>query len=234
MIVLMALAFRVFVRKRLIAAARKQAGKGLTGSMEGHAAMDMSVTSGGSWCQRLFSRDGYTAVSHIFVMEWAAVIRDAVIGLLIAGGRGRLGAQLLPAAPVPHQPAAGRQAVGAAHRPGYLGAQLRLLDRQRAADNRESPGQTKINMSRGVRPYSGERRPDQDRHDRPPIRARAPAQGPAARLRAGQLRCGEGTEAPVRGAADSPPLRVVLRGTVLRKHIRQLPAHPHTQIRCRG
>ena len=143
MIVLMALAFRVFVRKRLIAAARKQPGKGLTGSMEGHAAMDMSVTSGGSWCQRLFSRDGYTAVSHIFVMEWAAVIRDAVIGLLIAGGRGRLGAQLLPAAPVLHQPAAGRQAVGAAHRPGYLGAQLRLLDRQRAADNRESPGQTR-------------------------------------------------------------------------------------------
>ena len=85
MIVLMALAFRVFVRKRLIAAARKQPGKGLTGSMERHAAMDMSVTSGGSWCQRLFSRDGYTAVSHIFVMEWAAVIRDVIIGLLVAG-----------------------------------------------------------------------------------------------------------------------------------------------------
>jgi hypothetical protein len=76
MIVLMALAFQVFVRK--------QAGKGLTGSMGGHAAIDLNVTSGGSWCRRLFSRDGYTAVSHIFVMEWAAVIRDAAIGLLIA------------------------------------------------------------------------------------------------------------------------------------------------------
>jgi uncharacterized membrane protein YraQ (UPF0718 family) len=85
MIVLMALGFRVFVRKRLIAAAREQAGQGLAGSMEGHAAMDMSVSSGGSWWRRLFSRDGYTAVSHIFVMEWAAVIRDVVIGLLIAG-----------------------------------------------------------------------------------------------------------------------------------------------------
>ena len=74
MIMLMALAFRVFVRKRLIAAARKQAGKGLTGSMGGHAAIDLNVTSGGSWCRRLFSRDGYTAVSHIFVMEWAAII----------------------------------------------------------------------------------------------------------------------------------------------------------------
>src|SRR5580658_7842070 len=31
------------------------------------------------------SRPGFTSVSHIFVMEWAAVIRDIVIGLLIAG-----------------------------------------------------------------------------------------------------------------------------------------------------
>ena len=85
MIVLVAVAFRLFVRQRLIAAARQQADKGLAGSMEGHAAMDMSVASGGSWRRRLFSRDGYTAVSHIFVMEWAAVIRDVVIGLLIAG-----------------------------------------------------------------------------------------------------------------------------------------------------
>jgi len=85
MIVLMALAFRVFVRKRLIAAARQQADKGRAGSMEGHAAMDMSVAAGGSWWRRLFSRDGYTAVSYIFVMEWAAVIRDIVIGLLVAG-----------------------------------------------------------------------------------------------------------------------------------------------------
>jgi uncharacterized protein len=89
MIVLMAVAFRLFVRKRLIAAAREQAGKGVAGSMEGHAAMDMSVASGGSWWwRRLFSRDGYTAVSHVFVMEWAAVIRDVVIGLLIAGAVG--------------------------------------------------------------------------------------------------------------------------------------------------
>jgi uncharacterized membrane protein YraQ (UPF0718 family) len=85
MIVLVALGFRVFVRQRLIAAARQQADRGLAGSMEGHAAMDMSVTSGGSWRRRLFSRGGYTAISHIFVMEWAAVIRDIVIGLLIAG-----------------------------------------------------------------------------------------------------------------------------------------------------
>jgi uncharacterized protein len=83
--VLMAVAFRLFVRARLVGAAREQAGKGLAGSMEGHAAMDMSIAAGGSFRHRLFSRDGYTSVSHIFVMEWAAVIRDIVIGLLIAG-----------------------------------------------------------------------------------------------------------------------------------------------------
>ena len=88
MIVLMAVAFRLFVRKRLIEAAREQANKGLAGSMEGHAAMDMSIQAGGSFWRRLLSRDGYTSVSHIFVMEWAAVIRDVVLGLLIAGAVG--------------------------------------------------------------------------------------------------------------------------------------------------
>ena len=88
MIVLLAVAFRLFVRARLIDAAREQADKGLAGSMEGHAAMDMSIASGGSFRRRLVSREGYTSVSHIFVMEWAAVIRDVVIGLLIAGAVG--------------------------------------------------------------------------------------------------------------------------------------------------
>jgi uncharacterized protein len=85
MIVLLALAFRLFVRKELLAAARAQAEKGLAGSMEGHAAMDMSISGEGSFVRRLASRNGVTSVSHIFVMEWAAVLRDIVIGLLIAG-----------------------------------------------------------------------------------------------------------------------------------------------------
>ncbi len=88
MIVLLAVAFRLFVRKRLIEAARVQADKGLAGSMEGHAAMDMSIQADGSLWRRLFSRDGYTSVSQIFVMEWAAVIRDVIGGLLIAGAVG--------------------------------------------------------------------------------------------------------------------------------------------------
>jgi hypothetical protein len=88
MIVAVAAAFRLFVRRQLVDAARQQADKGLAGSMEGHAAMDMSVSAGGSFWRRLASSGGYTAVSQIFVMEWAAVIRDVVGGLLIAGAVG--------------------------------------------------------------------------------------------------------------------------------------------------
>jgi uncharacterized protein len=88
MIVLVAVAFRLFVRRRLIDAAREQADKGLAGSMEGHAAMDMSIQSDGRFWRRLASREGSTSVSHIFVMEWAAVLRDIITGLLIAGAIG--------------------------------------------------------------------------------------------------------------------------------------------------
>ena len=87
-IVLMALFFRIFVRAALIDAARAQAVKGVAGSMEGHAAMDMSVTGTGPVWRRVTSAEGFTSVSHIFVMEWAAVLRDIVIGLLIAGAIG--------------------------------------------------------------------------------------------------------------------------------------------------
>ena len=85
MIILMALVFRLVLRQRLVDAAKTQADKGLAGSMEGHAAMDMTIQRDGSLWQRLGSEQAATSVSHIFVMEWAAVIRDIVIGLLIAG-----------------------------------------------------------------------------------------------------------------------------------------------------
>src|SRR5215471_11720471 len=85
MIVAVAVAFRLFVRSRLIDAARRQADRAVPGSMEGHAAMDMSIAGGRSLWRRLGSRNGFTSVSHIFVMEWAAVIRDIAIGLVIAG-----------------------------------------------------------------------------------------------------------------------------------------------------
>lgn len=47
--------------------------------------MDMSVDQEGSFAGRPFSGPGYTAVAHVFVMEWAAIVRDLIIGLLIAG-----------------------------------------------------------------------------------------------------------------------------------------------------
>lgn len=85
MIVLVALGFRLWMRGRIVEAARRQADQGLAGSMEGHAAMDMSVQGDAGFWARLFSRPGIVAVSHYFVMDWAAVLRDIVLGLVIAG-----------------------------------------------------------------------------------------------------------------------------------------------------
>src|SRR5437867_2750861 len=48
MIVLLALLFRGFLRRRMVEEARAEADKGRLGSMEGHAEMDMSVDAGGS------------------------------------------------------------------------------------------------------------------------------------------------------------------------------------------
>ncbi|ROP64927.1 hypothetical protein EDF31_101541 [Curtobacterium sp. PhB142] len=85
MIILIALGFRLWMRGKIVDAAREQADKGLAGAMEGHAAMDMSVQGDQGFWRRLFSRPGLTSVSQYFVMDWASVIRDIVIGLLIAG-----------------------------------------------------------------------------------------------------------------------------------------------------
>ncbi|MEV7381269.1 permease [Streptomyces lydicus] len=85
MIILLAVLFRLTLRDKLLRTAREQAEHGVAGSMEGHAAMDMSVHREGSFARRLFSREGFTSASHVFVMEWAAILRDLVVGLLIAG-----------------------------------------------------------------------------------------------------------------------------------------------------
>src|SRR5450432_3517156 len=60
MIILLALLFRLFLRQRLLDAATAQAAKGVAGSMEGHAAMDMSIPGDGSVWRRLRSRPGFT------------------------------------------------------------------------------------------------------------------------------------------------------------------------------
>jgi len=86
MIIALALLFRLFLTPKLVRAARTQAEKGLAGRMEGHAGMDnMAVTGNGSIWQKLRSTEGKTATSHFFVMDWASVWQDIIIGLLIAG-----------------------------------------------------------------------------------------------------------------------------------------------------
>jgi uncharacterized protein len=85
MIVLMALLFRVFLKRRLVDEAREQAERGVLGKMEGHAEMDMSVREQGPLWRRLTSPQGLTATANYFVMDWAAIWIDVLGGLLIAG-----------------------------------------------------------------------------------------------------------------------------------------------------
>src|SRR3984893_18354493 len=84
MVIFIAVLFRLTLTPKLVQRAKEQAEKGLTGRMEGHVAMDMSV-SGGSFFSRLLSRRVLTALSNFFVMDWASVWVDIVLGLLIAG-----------------------------------------------------------------------------------------------------------------------------------------------------
>jgi uncharacterized membrane protein YraQ (UPF0718 family) len=84
MIVILVLLFRAFLSRELVDKARRQAAKGIRGSMEGHAEMDMSVGSG-PIIQRVLSSEGRTAISHYFVMDWVAIWKDIVGGLLLAG-----------------------------------------------------------------------------------------------------------------------------------------------------
>ncbi len=85
MIAILAVLFKAFLSPGLVDEARRQAERGLVGSMEGHAEMDISLTEG-SLLRRLTSPKGFTAISHYFVMDWAAIWKDIAAGLLLAGG----------------------------------------------------------------------------------------------------------------------------------------------------
>ncbi|PMS38639.1 hypothetical protein B0G57_102242 [Trinickia symbiotica] len=87
MIVVLVLIFRFFLSESLKSKAIEQADKGIAGSMEGHAAMSMAEQHG-TWKQRLLSPDGWIAISHSYVMNWAMLWRDIAIGLLVAGALG--------------------------------------------------------------------------------------------------------------------------------------------------
>ncbi|WP_227746913.1 permease [Paraburkholderia franconis] len=84
MIVVLALLFRLLVRDSLRKRAIEHADKGIAGSMEGHAAMSMGEQRG-TWKQRLTSMDGWTAISHSYVMNWVMLWRGIGVGLLVAG-----------------------------------------------------------------------------------------------------------------------------------------------------
>jgi uncharacterized membrane protein YraQ (UPF0718 family) len=90
MVAILVLLFRAFLSPRLLREAKIQANKGVTGRMEGHAEMDMSVSGRGSIVARIVSPKGFTAISHYFVMDCAAVWLDIAGGLLIAGAIGAL------------------------------------------------------------------------------------------------------------------------------------------------
>ena len=84
MIALLVAMLRAVLRPRVIEAARAQAERGLTGRMEGHAAMDMSLHEGTFW-QKVTSRRGMTATSHYYWMDWYSLAPDIALGLLISG-----------------------------------------------------------------------------------------------------------------------------------------------------
>ncbi|MGA7987624.1 MAG: permease [Candidatus Dormiibacterota bacterium] len=87
MVVLLAVLFRVTLTPHLTESARVQAERGLLGRMEGHGAMDMSVT-GGPLLRRLVSPRALTSISHYFFMNVYGLWWDLLLGFLIAGAIG--------------------------------------------------------------------------------------------------------------------------------------------------
>lgn len=84
MVAIMAVLFRIFLRREMVEKARAQANKGIAGVMDGHADMDMAVTQGPLF-KRILSDKGRTAISHYFVMDWVSIWKDIAGGLLLAG-----------------------------------------------------------------------------------------------------------------------------------------------------
>lgn len=84
MITVLVLLLRAILKPQMVQAAWMQASKGLTGKMEGHAAMDMSLHEGTFW-QKLTSRKGVTATSHYYWMDWYSLWPDILGGLIISG-----------------------------------------------------------------------------------------------------------------------------------------------------
>lgn len=89
MIAIMVVLFKIFLKPKMVEAAKEQAEKGLKGEMEGHAQMSMAAKHG-NWKERLTSAKGWTAISHYFVMNWSMLWKDIALGLVISGTLGAL------------------------------------------------------------------------------------------------------------------------------------------------
>ncbi len=89
MIALLVVMYRFMLKPKLVQTARAQAEKGLQGKMEGHAGM-ATMAKQGSWRERLTSAEGWTSISHYFVMNWSMLWKEIVVGLLISGALGAL------------------------------------------------------------------------------------------------------------------------------------------------
>ena len=133
MIVVLAVLFRLFVRS---AARRRRPRAGRAGHrrLDGRPCRHGHVHQGeGSFWQRLFLPQGFTSVSHVFVMEWLAILRDLVLGLLIAGAIAAWVPESVLAGLLFDRPSRLVGAVGADRGTARGDRVLRLLDRQRAA-----------------------------------------------------------------------------------------------------
>jgi uncharacterized membrane protein YraQ (UPF0718 family)/YHS domain-containing protein len=85
MAVILWILFKVTLRERMVDEARRQAERGVFGSVhEVHGEMDMSITDG-PFPSRLFSPRAFTAISHSFFMDLNALYVDLGLGFLIAG-----------------------------------------------------------------------------------------------------------------------------------------------------
>jgi uncharacterized protein len=85
MAVILWILFKVTLRQRMVAEAKRQAERGVFGSThEAHGDMDVSITDG-PFLSRLFSPRAFTAISHAFYMDLNALYIDLGLGFLIAG-----------------------------------------------------------------------------------------------------------------------------------------------------
>ena len=95
MIVILALLFRRFLNRRLVDRGAASRPTGASSARWRATPRWTCPSPGGTIWQRLRSPKGFTAIANYFVMDWAAIWKDIVGGLLDRRRARRLGAELL-------------------------------------------------------------------------------------------------------------------------------------------